>query len=234
MRERETVENLGRYRLRQRAHLPKLGTDSNQLAQFVTLHARERVCDLGCGVGVLGLLLAQRQADLTLDGIELVAESAQLAAENLRENELRGTVIHGDLREYRRWFTPPGGYDLVVSNPPYFASNAGKTAMGARKAARSEENCTVEDVCAAAGWLLRTGGRFALCYRAERLAVLFAALQRSGLEPKRLQLVQYSAVHPPKVVLVEAVRLGRPGLKVLPTRFLADSQRKGMCDEITI
>lgn len=135
MRERETVENLGRYRLRQRAHLPKLGTDSNQLAQFVTLHARERVCDLGCGVGVLGLLLAQRQADLTLDGIELVAESAQLAVENLRENELRGTVIHGDLREYRRWFTPPGGYDLVVSNPPYFASNAGKTAMGARKAA---------------------------------------------------------------------------------------------------
>lgn len=55
VRERETVENLGRYRLRQRAHLPKLGTDSNQLAQFVTLHARERVCDLGCGVGVLGL-----------------------------------------------------------------------------------------------------------------------------------------------------------------------------------
>lgn len=37
-----------------------------------------------------GLLLAQRQADLTLDGIELVAESAQLAVENLRENELRG------------------------------------------------------------------------------------------------------------------------------------------------
>ena len=93
---RETIEELGRYRLRQRSHLPKLGTDSNQLSQFATLHAREKVCDLGCGVGVLGLLLAQRRKGLTLDGIELVAESAALAAENLRENGLQGQVIHGD------------------------------------------------------------------------------------------------------------------------------------------
>ncbi|PWL92114.1 MAG: methyltransferase [Clostridiales bacterium] len=217
---RETIEELGRYRLRQRSHLPKLGTDSNQLSQFATLHAREKVCDLGCGVGVLGLLLAQRRKGLTLDGIELVAESAALAAENLRENGLQGQVIHGDLRDCRRWFPTPGGYQLVVSNPPYFAPHTGKTADGVRAAARSEETCTVEDVCAAAGWLLRTGGRFALCYRSERLAALFAALQKSGLEPKRMQLIQHSAVHPPKVALVEAVRLGRPGLKVLPTLFV--------------
>ena len=234
MREQDRVEELGRYRLRQRDHLPKMGTDSHLLSQFATLHAREKVCDLGCGVGVLGLLLAQRQPDLTLDGIELVVESAELAAENLRENGLRGTILCGDLREYRRWYTPPGGYDLVVSNPPYFAPNTGKTAIGVRKTARSEEACTVEDFCAAAGWLLRTGGRFALCYRTERLAALFAALQKSGLEPKRFQLIQHSAAHPPKVALVEAVRLGRPGLKVLPTLFVADTRRKGTCDETTV
>lgn len=222
MEVQETVEQLGQYRLRQREHLPKMGTDSQMLSWFVTLHAREKVCDLGCGVGVLGLLLAQRQRALILDGIELVAESAELAAENLRENALQGHVIHGDLREYRRWFTPPGGYDLVVSNPPYFAPNTGKTATGVRKAARSEESCTVETLCAAAGWLLRTGGRFALCYRAERLAALFGALQKSGMEPKRMQLVQHSPAHPPKFVLVEAVRLGKPGLKMLPTLFVAD------------
>ena len=38
--------------------MPKLGTDSKLLAQFATLHRREKVLDLGCGVGVLGVLLA--------------------------------------------------------------------------------------------------------------------------------------------------------------------------------
>ena len=52
------------------------------------------------------------------------------------------------------------------------------------------------------------------------VAVGEAALQKRGLEPKRMQLIQHSAVHPPKVALVEAVRLGRPGLKVLPTLFV--------------
>ena len=169
---------------------------------------------------MLGVLLAQRQGDLTLDGIDIVPDSAELAAYNLTANGLTGTIHHGDLNHCRQWAPRPGGYDLVISNPPYFAPNTGKTAEGARKTARSEEACTVEGLCAAAGWLLHTGGRFALCYRAERLAALFSALERSGIEPKRLQLVQHSPTHPPKIVLVEGVRMGRPGLKVLPTLFV--------------
>ena len=135
-------------------------------------------------------------------------------------NGLTGTIRQGDLNHCRQWAPRPGGYDLVISNPPYFAPNTGKTAEGARKTARSETACTVEGLCAAAGWLLHPGGRFALCYRAERLATLFSALEGSGIAPKRLQLVQHSPALPPKIVLVEGVRMGRPGLKVLPTLFV--------------
>ena len=171
-------------------------------------------------LGVLGVLLAQRQKELTLDGIDIVPESAELAAYNLTANGLTGTIRQGDLNHCRQWAPRPGGYDLVISNPPYFAPNTGKTAEGTRKTARSEAACTVEGLCAAAGWLLHPGGRFALCYRAERLATLFSALEGSGIAPKRLQLVQHSPAHPPKIVLVEGVRMGRPGLKVLPTLFV--------------
>lgn len=216
----DSVEQLEQYQLYQRNDLPKLGTDSKLLAQFATLHRREKVLDLGCGVGVLGVLLAQRQKELTLDGIDIVPESAELAAYNLTANGLTGTIRQGDLNHCRQWAPRPGGYDLVISNPPYFAPNTGKTAEGTRKTARSEAACTVEGLCAAAGWLLHPGGRFALCYRAERLATLFSALEGSGIAPKRLQLVQHSPAHPPKIVLVEGVRMGRPGLKVLPTLFV--------------
>ena len=47
----DSVEQLEQYQLRQCDHLPKLGTDSKLLAQFATLHRREKVFDLGCGVG---------------------------------------------------------------------------------------------------------------------------------------------------------------------------------------
>ena len=82
------------------------------------------------------------------------------------------------------------------------------------------EAASVTDWCAAAGRLVKNGGRFALVHRPERLAELFAALQGSGLEPKRLQLIQHDTDTPPSSVLVEAVRQGRPGLEVLPTLLM--------------
>lgn len=99
----DSVEQLEQYQLRQCDHLPKLGTDSKLLAQFATLHRREKVFDLGCGVGVLGVLLAQRKRDLTLDGIDIVPDSAELAAYNLTANGLTGTIRQGDLNDYRQW-----------------------------------------------------------------------------------------------------------------------------------
>ena len=85
--------------------------------------------------------------------------------------------------------------------------------------ARMEE-AALTDWCAAARRLVKNGGRFALVHRPERLAELFGALQNSGLEPKRLQLIQHKEDTPPSAVLVEAVRQGRPGLEVLPVRLM--------------
>ena len=78
------------------------------------------------------------------------------------------------------------------------------------------ENCTPEQPCAAAGRLLKNGGRFALCYRPERMPDLLCALRGAGLEPKRLKLLCHSPTHPPYGMVVEAVKQGRPGLSILP------------------
>ena len=81
------------------------------------------------------------------------------------------------------------------------------------------EFCSVQELCQAAGRLTRTGGRFALVYRPERLAELFAALQGARLEPKRMQLLSYAPDKPPYAVLTEAVKDGGPGLEILPTHY---------------
>ncbi len=205
-------ERLGTYTLRWPPGVFPLGGDSLALGRWAKVRAGWRVCDLGTGSGVLLLLLAERAQNLTLRGVELDEYAVQTAQENLTRNGLDGVVLPGDLRQPP---FPAGSFDLVISNPPYFPRNAGKSGGPTR----CEERCTLEEVCASAGRLLCNGGRFALCHRPERLADVFAAMRGAGIEPKRLKLLARSPAHPPSCVLLEGVRQGRPGLTVEPQLF---------------
>ena len=89
-----------------------------------------------------------------------------------------------------------------------------------------DDTCPVADLCQAAGRLTRTGGRFALVYRPERLAELFAALQEARLEPKRLQLLAYDRTKAPYAVLVEAVRGGAPAWRFYPPTIRGKTKHK--------
>ena len=207
----ERRESIGQFTLLQRPGVFPLGGDTLALGAFARLRRGERVCDLGCGSGALALLLLSREPSLTVTGLELDEHAAALAEENYRVNALPGQVIQGDLRRVRDLF-PAGSFDLAVSNPPYFPAGSGKSGGPSR----TEETCTLEEVCAAAGWLVKNGGRFALVHRPERLCDLFCALRACSLEPKRLRFVRARADCPPSAVLVETYKQGKPGLTVLP------------------
>ena len=111
----------------------------------------------------------------------------------------------------------------MISNPPYFAQGSGASGGPARMEGRDG----LEGLCRAAARLTRNGGRFALCHRPERLTDLLCSLRACGLEPKRLQLSAHGPDRPPSLVLVEAVRQGRPGLEILPTLYRANHERVG-------
>ena len=115
----ESVEYLGAFRLTQSDACFKLGRDSVLLAEFATVRSGWQVCDLGCGVGSLLLLLSQRVPNLTRIGVELDPVAADLARRNLADNGLTGTVLTGDLRDADRLFDPEDRFDVIVSNPPY-------------------------------------------------------------------------------------------------------------------
>ena len=186
-----------------------LGGDTLALGEFATVRKNWRVCDLGTGSGALLLLLNRRESSLSLTGIELDERSVSTAEANLAENGLDGDILHTDLRAAP---LPAGQFDLVISNPPYFPLHSGPSAG----TARSEERCTLEDLCACAARLVRNGGRFALCHRPERLADLMCTLRAHDLEPKRMKLLSHSPAHAPSTVLLECVKQGKPGLEILP------------------
>lgn len=205
-----------------------LGTDSVLLADFVRLGGARRGIDLGCGGGILGLLLLCRGEKLHMTGLELRPDAAALGRENLARNGLseRGKILTGDIREHRSLFAP-GSFDLAVANPPYFpAGSGGKSPDPARAAAREEETCSLSQLCEAASWLLHTGGRFFLVHRPERLAELFVCMSGAGLEPKRLREVCPRPGAAPSLILAEGLRGGKPGLVIEPPLTLTDAEGK--------
>jgi len=203
----------GGPRLMQRPGVFPMGTDSILLSAFCQLAPRDRVLDLGTGTGILPLLLAFDRPGLTVTAVELSPEACTLAEENMALNGLSGrvTILPGDLRQHRG-LIPTGRFDLTVSNPPYFPVGSGHAAENGLEHARGDGTCTLNDLCQAAAWATRWGGRFCLVFRPDRLCDLFLALRENGFEAKRLRPVHHSLGSPVNLVLVEARRGGNPGL----------------------
>ena len=199
-----------------------LTQDSVLLAGFVSPKKGERALDLGCGQGVLGLILLSRFGDLTVDGIELTPNAAAAARGNYARCGFssRGEILCGDLRALPTALA--GKYDFCLSNPPYFDPGRGAVARGEALACARSAGCTPDELCAAACRALRWGGRFFLCYRAERLAGLIAALSRHRLAPKRLRLVHHQPGRDAVLILLEARKGGGEGISIPPPLYMRD------------
>lgn len=194
--------------------------DAVLLAHFASVASGAKAIDLGTGTGAVALLLAARGASVT--GIELNPRSADMAERSVRLNQLEATVsirCH-DLRRIRE-ILAPGEFSLVVANPPYRVPGHGLlNPKQPLAAARHELTATLADVIAAARYLVKYRGRFALVHLPERMAEILKAMSDAGLEPKRLRLVYPQPDKKPKFLLVEGIRGARPGLEVLPPLFV--------------
>ena len=197
---------------------PLLTTDTVLLADFARLRARGLCADIGTGSGALILLLAKKYPGCRFYGFELIPDAARSAEANLELNGLssRAEIITGDVTETHR-LLERGSFDSLVSNPPYFPPTSNPSPYASRNFAR--RGLEIEELCAAASYLLKNGGSFSLIYRTERLAELFRAMSNHGIEPKRLRLFAKNAAAPPLLALVEGMLLAKPSLKIEPTLF---------------
>ena len=206
----------------------RLTTDTVLLADFAQVSGMKRGADLGCASGALLLLLLWRNPDLSMTGLEISQNAAALAQENMFLNGLdgRSDLICGDFRLTVRDLAA-GGYDFVISNPPYFEPGRGVLAPeNSRAAARAELRCSLEDVCSAAARLCRSGGKVFFSYRPGGLNRLMAEMSKARLEPKRLRFVHHRQEKEANLVLVEGRKDGNPGLKVEAPLVLFDDNGK--------
>ncbi len=204
----------------------RFSMDPLLLAAFAKAGKDAAVLDLGAGCGVAGLALLLRADDpgTRLAGYEIDPAMIEAAGENARLLECadRVRVIAGDVRRIREHpDIGPEAFDLVLCNPPYRDPGSGRVppAKG-RLRARFETGGGLADFIGAAAYALRNRGRFAMVIVAERLAAVMAACGEKRLEPKRLVFVHSRIGEPARLVLVECVKNGAPGLIVEPPLVL--------------
>lgn len=193
--------------------------DAVLLARYAGIPAKGRVLDLCTGNGVVPLLLSTR-TQAVIDGVEIQPRLADMARRSVELNGLRERVviIEADLREWAKDPAVRGRYDAVTVNPPYLPRGSGDYKENPYKAmARHEIGCTLEDVASACAAAVKHGGRVTMVHRPSRLADIIETLRRYKLEPKRMRLIHPRRDVEANMVLIEAVKGGRPELRVEPS-----------------
>ncbi len=208
---------------KQHAHGYRFSLDALLVAWFCRLAPSSRVLDIGCGSGVIGLILACRHKAVNITGIEVQDTLAAVAMSNVRANDLqeRMNIIHADVRSFRNLLEPES-FDQVVCNPPYGRLGAGRVNIHDESAiARHELHGNLADILEAACFAVKNRCPVTLIYPARRFNYLTSCLLKQKLILRRLLPVySYPQAKEAKLILIEAVKNGGEGCKLHSPFFL--------------
>ncbi|HCY85313.1 MAG TPA: SAM-dependent methyltransferase [Desulfobacteraceae bacterium] len=223
-----TVEPLFDGRLH--IHQPKSGyryaVDPIILSAQVSPQPGSHILDIGCGCGIMPLIIGHRFPRTTITGVELQKTLADLAARNCRENKLAGQIriINRDILE----LSPddfPTPIDMIISNPPFKKTLTGRLNPNPQKAlARHEIALTVDQLFSQAHTLLSNAGRLMIIFPSDRLADLFSAAKKTDMTPEWIRFVHPVAEKEAKRVVLSAAKNTQASCRVLPPLTLYSKQ----------
>lgn len=216
--EKERIDELHRnqYKIIQNPEGFCFGMDAVLLSGFAKVKPGETVLDLGTGTGIIPILLEAKTEGKHFTGLEIQERSADMANRSVMLNDLQEkvSIVKGDIKEASA-LLGKASFDVVTTNPPYMNESHGLTNPNLPKAiARHEILCTLEDVVREASLVLKPGGRMYMVHRPRRLIEIIGMLESYKLEVKRLKPVHPFVDKEANMVLLEAVKGGKPLLKL--------------------
>ncbi|QKX04312.1 methyltransferase [Aquimarina sp. TRL1] len=179
-----------RFEVHQERCAMKIGTDGVLLGAWAsvsdTVHS---ILDVGTGTGVIALMMAQRSPAEIVDALEIDSDAYEQAVDNFEGSPWGDRLFcyHASFQEFVTEIED--SYDLIISNPPFFAEDY-KTTDVKRDLARFEEALPFEHLIHGAVHLLNEQGKLALIvpFKEEKRIIELAA--QVSLFPQRITRVR--------------------------------------------
>lgn len=191
------------------------GVDAVILADFAAKTSGKIIYDLGCGNGIIPLILSHKTSNTLITGIEKKVEASRLAQKNVLLNRLedRINIINSDILELNH---KNESVDTIVTNPPYVAAGSGlvNVEKSLKMVARHETSASLDDFISVSSELLVNKGEFYMVHRPSRTTEIIKALAENNLEPKIMRYVSPKVGKNPNILLIKAVKNGGPEVTI--------------------
>lgn len=175
----------------------KVGTDGTLLGAWS--RGGKHILDIGAGTGLLALMMAQRFPDAQVLGVEIDAQAASQAQENIVASPFSNRIAI-TCRDFRQGID--GEFDAIVSNPPFFDISL-ESPDAQRTAARHTSSLSYRELMTGAFSLLSAEGHFSVVIPSECKSKLEAEAYLAGFFTSRVCAVKTSIRKPVKRYLLE-------------------------------
>lgn len=191
--------------------------DSVLLSHFVSVNKSNKIIDFCTGNAPIPLMLSRR-CNAKIIGVEIQREIYQLAIKTIKINNLekRIQIINDDIKNLINLIENES-IDTITVNPPFFKvdKNSNINTNKIKSIARHELFINLDDIFKVAKRLLKNGGNIAIVHRTERLCDILNIMRKNSIEPKRIQFIFPRENTESNIVLIEGIKNGKAGLKVL-------------------
>lgn len=196
----------------------RFGMDAVLLSDFAKdIKSNKKVLELCAGNAAISLLLSAKTDNTEFTAVEIQEYVANLAKKSVQLNKLenRIKVLNMDLNDLDNIYSSCS-FDDVVCNPPYKKLSTGiMNYTDTKTIARHEVFCSLDDIINISSFLLKNNGCLYMVHRPDRLCDIITTLRLHNLEPKLLRFIQPKIDKPANLLLVKAVKGGKPFLKMI-------------------
>ena len=193
-------------------------SDSIFLYDFIaTFKPKGALLDVGCGVGIISLLLS-RDFMIKTSIIDKQEKMMDYARHNYALNDLNVQSHLGDFTEFKT----EEKFDYIISNPPFYDSRVTQSENTHLNIARYAHHLPIEDFIAKVKKLLKPRGYFIFCYDAKQVDLLVYHLTSCGINVEKIQFVHSKIDRDSKLVMI-AARMGSKSMtQILPPFVVFD------------
>lgn len=200
----------------------RYNSDTLLLYDFIArCNPKGSLLDVGCGCGILALLLKRDFEALKVHGIDIQEQNYTLTKANAEANELHlENITCHDFLSMRFEHK----FDWIVSNPPFYHPNVVKSSNEALVYSRHGSALPFEALAQKVTKTLTNRGYFSFCYDAKQLDTLMNALSQAKLNVEALCFVHPKPKQDASLVLIRARKNSKALCQVYPPIFIYEGE----------